>query len=382
MILTESKMALANPTLIPLPPERTLTAQHYRGGQPLRITWDECGVLTTVELGDRSDAADLWLAPGLLDLQVNGYAGVDFQRDESATEPALLEAVRALRRDGCRRIFLTLITAEWKSLLQRIQRYRTIIQQNAELRQSIVGWHIEGPFLSDQPGYCGAHNPAWMRNPTPADMQELRLIAESDPVLLTLAPEREGSEAAIAEAVRCGFVVSLGHTQANREQVKAAEIAGATAFTHLGNGCPQKLDRHENILWTVLNEPTLTAGIIPDGIHVSPALFAILHEVLTPARVYWTTDAMSAAGAPPGRYTIGEIEVAVGADQIVINPATNTFAGSALTPIEGIRRGAQMLNRPWQDVWDLFSVNPARLMGLSADLSPGSAAGFCLLRSK
>jgi N-acetylglucosamine-6-phosphate deacetylase len=140
------------------------------------------------------------------------------------------------------------------------------------------------------------------------------------------------------------------------------------------------LDRHENILWTVLNEPTLTAGIIPDGIHVSPALFAILHEVLTPARVYWTTDAMSAAGAPPGRYTIGEIEVAVGADQIVINPATNTFAGSALTPIEGIRRGAQMLNRPWQDVWDLFSVNPARLMGLSADLSPGSAAGFCLLR--
>jgi N-acetylglucosamine-6-phosphate deacetylase len=115
----------------------------------------------------------------------------------------------------------------------------------------------------------------------------------------------------------------------------------------------------------------------PDGFHVSPGLLRILHCV--PDRVYWTTDAMSAAGTPPGNYTMGDIKLAVGEVQIVRNPATNTFAGSALTPIEGIRRGAKMLNLPWQNVWDFFSVAPVRLIGLPAGLAPGS--DFCVLRS-
>jgi len=374
-------MPAANPNLLPLPPQGILTVRHYRTGNPLRIAWENFGVLKSIEPGNPAEAEEIWLAPGLFDLQVNGYSGVDFQRENSVSEASLLKLIRALRRDGCHRILLTLITSKWDSLLNRIHRYRAIIAQNTELRRAIAGWHIEGPFLSDQPGFRGAHNPAWMTDASPNHIRELREATGTDAVLLTLAPERTGSNEAIAEAVRCGFVVSLGHTNANPEQLRTAGSAGATAFTHLANGCPQLLDRHENILWAVLNEPSLTAGIIPDGIHVSPALFRILHQVLTSDRVYWTTDAMAAAGAPPGRYTIGATELLVGEDQVVRNPATNSFAGSALRPIEGIRRGAKMLDQPWQNVWDYFSVHPAKLMGLPADLTPGSPAGFCLLRS-
>ena len=327
------------------------------------------------------EAGDLWIAPGLIDLQVNGYAGVDFQQETDAiTEEGLLQAVRALRRDGCPRILLTLITSPWEKLKANIGRYREIILGNPELRQAIPGWHIEGPFLSDQPGFSGAHNPAWMTDPSPEMVRELRSCVGDDPVLLTLAPERSNSAAAIREAVECGFVVSGGHSNASREALRESADAGARAFTHLGNGCPQQLDRHDNILWRVIEESRLTAGLIPDGIHVSPALFRILHRAMDHDRIYWTTDAMSAAGAPSGRYTLGSIELMVGDDRIVRHPVTKTFAGSALEPFEGICRGAQMLETSWREVWDYFSTHPARLMNLSSELAPGSPAGFCLIR--
>lgn len=366
------------PELLPPIESGQAVARHYRSGEFLAIEWADFQ-LTQIASAPRQAQTDLYLAPALIDLQINGYGGIDLQSDESATEASLLRMIGALRRDGCERMLLTQITAGWPALLHRIQRYRSLIQANPALRRAIVGWHIEGPFLSDQPGFSGAHSPAWMTDPTPEKIRELRRVTENDPVLLTLAPERADSIASIVEAVRCGFKVSLGHTNASATQIRAAIEAGATAFTHLGNGCPQQLDRHDNILWRALNEPALTTGLIPDGIHVSPQLFRIFHR-LQPF-VYWTTDAMAAAGEPPGFYTIGGVQVWVGEDRIVRNPRTQTFAGSALTPIEGVWRGAAMLGIPWQDAWDYFSLRPAEWMGFPTELLPGSPAGFCLLRS-
>jgi N-acetylglucosamine-6-phosphate deacetylase len=195
-----------------------------------------------------------------------------------------------------------------------------------------------------------------------------------------MAPERPGTLEAVRQAVASGFVVSFGHTNAGTEDLRAAVEAGGRAFTHLGNGCPQTLDRHDNIIWRVLDEERLVAGLIPDGRHVAPPFFRALHRALGSSRIYWTTDAMAAAGAPDGRYSLGELEAEVGADRVVRNFATGGFAGSALAPIEGIRCGARMLGRRWQDVWDFFSVQPARLMNLPGELEPDSSAGFCLLR--
>ena len=124
----------------------------------------------------------------------------------------------------------------------------------------------------------------------------------------------------------------------------------------------------------------LTVSLIPDQIHVSPALFRLAHSVLGGDCVYYTTDAMSAAGMPPGRYPLGKWQLEVGADQIVRQPGKHLFAGSALRPIDGIFRAAQMLDCPWQKVWPRFSEIPAKLMGLRNELAVGQPADFCVLQ--
>jgi N-acetylglucosamine-6-phosphate deacetylase len=262
-----------------------------------------------------------------------------------------------------------------------VRRTKAIRDAHPELRAALAGWHIEGPFLSPEVGFKGAHNPAVMRDATDADLRELRAATGTDPVLLTLAPERHGAIEAIRLAVSLGIVVSLGHTNASAETIRAAVAAGARGFTHLGNGIPQQLDRHDNILWRVFDTPGLTPSLIPDTHHVSPLLFRHVHRALPAERIYYTTDAMSAAGAPPGRYTIGAIELEVGADQIVRQPGKPNFAGSALKPIDGITRAAQMLGKSWREVWPHFSTCPAELMGLRNEIAVGQPADFCVVKS-
>jgi N-acetylglucosamine-6-phosphate deacetylase len=361
-------------------PRGSALVRHYLSGRLLRIGWEN-GILKSVEPCETDSAAcSLSIAPGLFDLQVNGYAGVDFQRAEAYSEEALLHAVHALRSDGCPRFLLTLITADWIGLLDHLGRIRTLVTRNPELRAAVAGWHIEGPFISSEPGYVGAHDTRFTCDPAPERIRELKTVTAGDAVLLSLAPERNGAEAAIREARECGFKVSFGHTNASSAELRKGLEAGAEGFTHLGNGCPSTLARRDNILWRALHEPDMTFGIIADGIHVSPPLFRLLHRAIPRERIYWTTDAVSAAGAPPGQYTLGRLELLVGADGIVRNPADETgFAGSSLRPIEGVRRGAAMLDIPWTEVWDFFSTAPSNWMGLPSSLEPGSPAGFCLL---
>jgi len=355
-----------------------LSAWHFKERRPVRVRWKE-GIITHLEAATTAMPADLWLAPGLIDLQVNGYGGVDFQQDNLSVDD-LLAAARQLRQAGCMQFLVTLITDEWPKLTARLRHLRALRSQSAELQSAISGWHIEGPFLSSEPGFHGAHNPALMLDPTPAHIQELRAITHNDPLLLTMAPERAGALEAMELAVSLRIKISLGHTDASAEILRQSVQAGATGFTHLGNGCPRELDRHDNTLWRVLETPGLTAGLIPDGIHVSPALFRLLHRCLGPEAIYYTTDTMSAAGAPPGRYRLGALEVEVGADQIVRQPGKTNFAGSALRPCDGVFRAAQMLNCSWQEAWERSAQNPARLMGLPQGLEVGSPANFCLLR--
>jgi N-acetylglucosamine-6-phosphate deacetylase len=354
-----------------------ICARHFATNQPVRLRWKN-GLITQLEPADPL-AENIWLAPGLIDLQVNGYGGIDFQQD-NLTVADLLIATRQLRADGCTQFLLTLITDEWSKLTARLKYLRGLRAQSVELQSAISGWHIEGPFLSDVPGFHGAHNPEFMLNPTPAHINELHALTGADPLLITLAPERNGAIEAIALAKSLGMKISLGHTDASAERLSAAVEAGATGFTHLGNGCPTELNRRDNIILRVFDTPGLTAGLIPDQIHVSDPLFRLIHRTLGKNSVYHTTDAMSAAGAPPGRYQLGVMEIEVGADQVVRQPGRPNLAGSALRPIDGIFRAAQMLNRPWQEIWQHSSQIPARLMGFSNALEPGQSANFCALK--
>jgi N-acetylglucosamine-6-phosphate deacetylase len=352
-------------------------ARHYSSGQPIRLRWDK-GLISSIEPAATSTEADLWIAPALVDLQINGFAGVDFQRDTLSLAD-LLVAQAGLAAAGCGQFLVTLMTDRWEVMLTRLERLRTLRAAAPELKAAIVGWHIEGPFLSAEPGYCGAHDPDRMLDPTAAHLRQLREMSGRDPVLLTLAPERTGAIDAVTLAVSLGMKVSLGHTNASAEVLGRALTAGATGFTHLGNACPQQLDRHDNILWRVLDLPGLTVSLIADGHHVAPALFRLVHRLLPESAIYYTTDAVAPAGAPPGSYCIGKLQVEVGPDQIVRQPGRSNFAGSGLRPIDGVFRASKMLNRPWQTVWDSLSVRPAQFMGLAHGLAVGQPANLCLI---
>jgi len=273
-----------------------------------------------------------------------------------------------------------LITDEWTKLTSRLRHLKELREQSAELQAAIAGWHIEGPFLSTEPGFHGAHDPGLMCDPTPQHIRELRSITENDPLLLTVAPERSRAIEAIELAVSRGIKISLGHTNASAENLLRAVKAGASSFTHLANGCPRELDRHDNILWRVLETPDLMVSLIPDRIHVSPILFRIIERHLTWHWIYYVSDAMSAAGMAPGRYSLGKLELEVGEDQVVRQPGKPLFAGSALRPIDGVFRAAEMLECTWQEVWPRFSEVPARLMGLKNELLIGGRADFCALK--
>ena len=358
-----------------------ILGRHYATGQPVRVAWHK-GVISEVESIADAPADAPWIAPSLVDLQVNGFAGVDFQQDD-LTRDQLLVAVRGLRAAGCGRFLLTLITDDWARLLARLRHLRKLRSTCTELQHAIAGWHVEGPFLSAEPGFRGAHDPQWMRDATAEDIRELRQCAEGDPVLLTLAPERQGALDAIRLASSLGIKISLGHTNASLETLQGAVAAGAVAFTHLGNGCPRELDRHDNILLRVfdlLRQPNarLRVSLIPDAIHVSPALFRLVHRELGDS-LFLVSDAMSAAGAPPGRYPLGRVELEVGADKIVRFPGSSNFAGSALRPDEGVLRAAQMLGCDWQKVWKQFSEVPASLMNIPSGLMVGALADICIV---
>lgn len=359
----------------------SVIGRFLRTGMPICVSWEN-GLITSVRPEtETAGNQNRWLAPPLVELQVNGYAGVDFQQDTLNGEQ-LTRAVRALRRDGCTRFLFTLVTDDWPKMIARLKHARSWVVENPELRPAVAGWHVEGPFLSTEPGYSGAHDSAKMLDPTPKHLEQLHEVAKGDPLLVTIAPERNGAIAAINRARELGFKISLGHTNATAEQLKQAVDAGATAFTHLGNACPQLLDRHDNILWRVLDTPGLSIGLIPDTHHVSPPLFRLLHRVLKPFQILHTTDAMAAAGLPddsPRSVTLGTLRLEVGKDGIVRQPGKTHFAGSSLTPFDGVRRAAEMTGKPWQEMWLAASLRPAEFMDWTSELKVGQPADFCAL---
>jgi len=355
-----------------------VTAWHYRTREPVRVRWLK-GVFSEVSAAPKPPADNLWITAPLFDLQVNGFGGVDFQQDD-LTARQLLTATNSLRESGCLKFFPTLITDDWSKMTNRLRRLVAMHSEWPELESAIAGWHIEGPFLCTEPGFHGAHDPARMCDPTHEKISELRAIVGIAPLLLTLSPERAGAIEAIRFAAAQGIKVSLGHTNASSAMLREAIQAGATGFTHLGNGCPRELDRHDNILWRVFETSGLTVSMIPDKIHVSPPLFRLMHRILPVDQTYYTSDAMAAAGRGPGRYRLGALELEVGPDQVVRQPGKQLFAGSALRPIDGVFRAAEMLGCPWQDAWQRFSDTPPRFMGIKNEIQAGERANFCLLR--
>ena len=303
-------------------------------------------------------------AAGLFDFQVNGFGGIDFQRD-NLTSTEFAHAVAALRQHGTSGIFATLITDEIDALCRRFAALEKLCATVPSAGAAILGYHLEGPWLSPTPGYRGAHPAGPMRAPTFADYERLQAAAHGRLRLITLAPEWPGSAEFIAAVTQQGVHVSLGHTNASEAEIDAAIRAGARFCTHLGNGCPLELPRHDNIVQRLLARDELTACFIPDGIHLPKGVLKNFVRAKPTGRVLFTTDAMAGAGAPPGRYTIGPHLITVGADGVARQPGEKNFAGSTLTPDVGVRHIADWLNVTPEAAYHLWSTAPAAAFGIT-----------------
>ncbi|MFV0386810.1 hypothetical protein [Paracoccus sp. (in: a-proteobacteria)] len=273
---------------------------------------------------------------GLFDLQVNGYAGIDFN-DPGVTGRDMDHAFEAMRVAGVTGCLPTIITATRAEIAARLTALDAAVAASQLGRAMVPGYHLEGPFLNDGEGYHGCHPPSAMQDPDAGFIADLDAALKRPVMLVTLAPERPGGVAATARLAAMGKVVAIGHSAAGHDTVEAAVEAGAALSTHLGNGLPAQLPKLENTLLAQLAQPSLHACLIADGHHMSPQALAALIRLKGPERCVLVTDAVAAAGAAPGRHPFAGMQVTLGPDGKVTQPGAHGLAGSALCLDQAVR---------------------------------------------
>jgi N-acetylglucosamine-6-phosphate deacetylase len=296
-------------------------------------------------------------SPGFFDLQVNGFAGVDFN-DPRVTANDVGRALTAMRATGVTQCLPTLITSSHETFAACA---KAVLAAKHPL---VAGLHIEGPYISPADGFRGAHPREQTASASIDDFKRRQDAAEGRIRLVTLAPEVDGALALIEYLVAQKIRVAIGHTAANTAQIAAAASAGATLSTHLGNGCASMLPRHPNMIWDQLAEDRLRASLIVDGHHLPPSTVKTMIRAKTPARTILVTDAMAAAGRPPGRYRLGSLDVELDANGRVAAPGATNLAGSALTMDRAVVLAARFTGLPLEQVLPMASTYPADYIGL------------------
>ena len=350
------------------------------GSQLLRPGWIEVDgpIITAIAPGDPGRPADralgsVTVVPGFVDTHVHGGGGGSFSvAAQTAT------AVALHRRHGTTTLVASLVTEAPDDLLHQVRELASQVASGL-----IAGIHLEGPWLARE--RCGAHDPALLRDPEPAELQSVFDAAAGTVRMVTLAPERAGALDAIRWIVDAGAVAAVGHTEATYAQTRAAVDAGATVGTHLFNAMRPIHHREPGPVIALLEDPRVTVEVITDGVHVDAALYRHVTRSVGPDRVSLVTDAMAAAGMADGGYLIGPLEVEV-SDGVAHLAGTDTIAGSTATMDRLFRFAVTHSGLPRDAALQLAvrqsSINPARALGLSCpELRPGTSADLVILDS-
>ena len=298
---------------------------------------------------------------GLIDLQVNGFAGVDFN-STALTADALDHALHAMLHTGVTSCLPTLITAAEDLLAARFAALDAAVAGARLGKVMVPGYHLEGPFLNPAPGYAGCHPPAAMIAADPGLLDRLAATLRRPILLLTIAPEQPGAEALFRWARERGALVAIGHSAARAAEVARAAELGAVLSTHLGNGLPQFLPKFDNPLLAQLAEDRLSASFIADGIHVPPFALLALLRAKGLARTILVTDATAAAAAPTGQYELAGMAIERAADGAVRVPGASVLAGSSLELDQAVRNVVAWLIVTAREAIGVASANPAALL--------------------
>jgi len=323
----------------------------------------------------------IYISPGWIDLQVNGFAGVDYN-SPGASHADIARSIRAILQTGVTRFYPTVITGPPDNMIGALSNLAEAREASWE-GAAMEAFHLEGPYISPEDGPRGAHPERWVRPPDLDEFQRFQEAARGNIRLVTLSPEWPDTPWFVEAVVREGVVVSIGHTRATALQIEAAVSAGATLSTHLGNGAHAVLPRHPNYIWDQLAEDRLSASFIADGIHLGPAFLKAALRAKGLERALLVTDAVMPAGCAPGPYKLGEVDVELHGDGSVRMAGGTRLAGSALRMDRAIENVMRMAGVSLADAITLATRNPARagrVAGRLRGLNPGERADLVRFR--
>lgn len=355
---------------------------HYQTGKPVVVTMHE-GMIVSVRPVRKLTGGNrhLMIAPGLIDNQVNGYAGITFAFGGGELTPeGIRKATRELWKKGVTS-YLATLTTNSRELLEKNLKLLAGMKNDPELKGSLAGIHMEGPYISPEDGYRGAHPVPHIRKPDWDEFNGLYKASEENIVTVTLAPEQEGALDMITRLTNLGIIVAIGHHNASAPIISQAVRNGARIATHLGNGCANMINRHDNVLWPQLANDQLMISIICDGFHLRDDEIASFYRIKGPERTILTSDVTGFAGLEPGFYTVDEGDtIELTPEGMLRYPARNVLYGSALTISRGVVHIMHVTGCSLADAIRMASENPARLYGWNdrGTLSPGKRADLIL----
>ncbi len=353
----------------------------YQDGTPIEIDVEN-GVVKSIAKISLPDDHTV-VGPGFVDIQVNGYGGVDY--NEVYSDSSNLSTIaRQLYKEGVTSHFPTIITNSIDQITRLVKQVVDIRKEDELARWSIDGLHIEGPFISPVDGPRGAHPKEFVRAPDWNLIQQWQEVGEGLIKIITLSPEWENSNSLIEHCIKHNIIVSIGHTNATHQQLLDAVSAGATLSTHLGNGTHPTMVRHPNYLWSQLADDRLGASIIADGFHLPAEVIHVFQKVKK-EKLFLVSDSVSLAGMLPGDYDLhigGQVTLTQeGKLHLRNNPSI--FAGSASNMKQGvsflINNGLATL----AEAWEMASTRPQKFLhpGLFV-FEKGAAADLVVMNRK
>ena len=323
---------------------------------------------------------DQWLLPGLVDIQVNGFAGTDLNAEDVTVE-GVARVVRSLQRVGVTRFCPTICTHSHEWMIRGLRVVADAFRAHRFVERAVAGIHVEGPYISPEDGPRGAHPREHVRPPDWDEFRQFQQAAGDRIKILTLSPEGPGAAEFIRKVTSTGVVVAIGHTAASSEVIGEAIAAGARLSTHLGNGSHATLPRYPNYIWEQLGADALSATIIVDGHHLPPSVVKTFVRAKGIKRTILISDAVALAGMPPGDYSWLGLKVTLSASGRISLTGTPYLAGSTLDLASALPNVMTFAGVTLADAVTMSCANPARLLGIEPGLLvPGGRGDVVVLR--
>jgi len=366
--------------------QEAVSGLYYADNKPVAITLREGKISAVKRIKTLpEESRDIIIAPGFIDNQVNGFAGVSFTFGGGDLTPeGVKKATAELWKTGVTTYIPTLTTNSYELLSKNFSVLAGVIDDPGILG-SIPGFHLEGPFISSVDGFRGAHPLRFVRPPDWDEFLELNRAAGNKIIQVTVAPETEGAMDFISRCKSAGIIVGLGHHNGDAQTVAEAIDRGAGIATHLGNGCANMINRHNNPLWPQLSDDRMMISIIGDGFHLNPEEIRVFYKVKGPEKTIITSDVTSYAALPPGKFVNIEGDtLELTPEGMVKYPAQNVLAGSASPLKKGIANVMKVTNCTLADAVNMVTRNPANLYGFDdrGTIEPGKRADLVLFRIK